>query len=270
MNSNTARTSPIGVFDSGVGGLSILREIRKILPAENLVYLADTAHCPYGIKPVEEIRERTLQVTDFLVSLAVKAVVVACNSACEAGLNRIRDKYPKLPVVGVEPAVKPAHQETHNGIIGVLATELTINGERLSHLIAKYGDGIKILTQPAPRLVELVEDGELESMKAESILHQYLDPLLDQGIDTLVLGCTHYPFLRPMIEKICGPKVTVLDTGLAIARQTSKLLAESELSNSSTTVGQDIFYTSGDPDLVASTIAKLWFYKPAQVLKFEE
>jgi glutamate racemase len=261
--------APIGAFDSGVGGLSILAEIRKLLPAEDLIYLADSAHCPYGTKSAAAIRQRTLEVTDFLVQLGVKAVVVACNSACEAGLERIRDKYPQLPVIGVEPAVKPAQQETRNGKIGVLATTLTLNGERFSHLIEKYGGGIEVFSQPAPGLVELVEAGKLETPETEAILHRYLDPLLDREIDTLVLGCTHYPFLIPMIRKICGPAVTVLDTGAAVARQTLRILTEKDLLTAAASPGNDIFYTSGNPDSVKQVIAKLWINQSIAVIKSE-
>lgn len=259
--------APIGTFDSGVGGLSILAEIRKLLPAEDLIYLADSAYCPYGTKPVHEIRQRTLEVTDFLVHRGAKAVVVACNSACEAGLERIRDKYPELPVIGVEPAVKPAQHETRNGKIGVLATALTLKGERFSHLVEKYAAGMEVFSQPAPGLVQLVEAGQLDTAQTEVVLHQYLDPLLNKGIDTLVLGCTHYPFLIPVIRKICGPAVTVLDTGVAVARQTLRLLTEKDLRTTATCSGNETLYTSGDPDLIKQVIAKLWQNDTINILK---
>lgn len=261
--------APIGAFDSGVGGLSILVEIRKILPPEDLIYLADSAHCPYGTKPVAEIRQRTLEVTDFLVHQGVKAVVVACNSACEAGLERIRDKYPNLPVIGVEPAIKPAQHETRNGKIGVLATSLTLKGERFSHLVEKYAAEIEVFSQPAPGLVELVEAGKLDTAETRAVLHQYLDPLLSKGIDTLVLGCTHYPFLIPVIRKICGPAVTVLDTGVAVARQTQRILTEQDLLTSAALPGRDFFYTTGDPDSVKQVFGKLWLKETGAVLKAE-
>lgn len=259
--------APIGAFDSGVGGLSILAEIRKLLPAEDLIYLADSAHCPYGVKPVEEIRRRTLEIADFFVQQGVKAMVVACNTACEAGLELIRAKYPELPVIGVEPAVKPAHHETQNGKIGVLATSLTLKGERFSNLVEKYGAGVQVFSQPSPGLVELVEAGKLDTPETEAALHQYLDPLLAEGVDTLVLGCTHYPFLKPMIQKISGPAVTVLDTGLAVARQTLRLLAEKNLLTTAEPPGRETFYTSGEPDLVKQVIEKLWLNQTDLVLK---
>lgn len=262
-------SAPLGAFDSGVGGLSILLEIRKLLPAEDLIYMADSGHCPYGTKPVEAIRRRALDVTNFLVGLGVKAVVVACNSACVAGLDQVRAKFWQTPIIGVEPAVKPAHEITRNGKIGVLATNLTLNGERFSILVNKYGADIEVHTQPAPGLVELVEKGEAETPETEALLRNYLAPLLEKGIDTLVLGCTHYPFLRPLIKKICGPEITVLDTGQAVAKQTVRVLEQKGLTAAPNLPGKEIFYTSGDPGLVKEVIGKLWLKRPVEVLKCE-
>jgi glutamate racemase len=262
-----SKNAPIGAFDSGVGGLSILLEVRRLLPAENLIYLADSAHCPYGIKPVEEIRQRSLEVTDFLISQRVKLVVVACNSACVAGLDQVRAKFRNVPVVGVEPAIKPAHELTRNGKIGVLATNLTLNGERFSILVEKYATGVEVYTQPGPGLVEIVESGAIETPETERLLRQYLQPLLDKGIDTLVLGCTHYPFLIPVARKICGPGVTILDTGLAVAKQTARVLKLANLMTERTAPGQETFYTSGDPTAVADVVRKLWGDPQIQVKK---
>lgn len=253
-------SAAIGVFDSGVGGLSVLKEIRFVLPGEDLIYLADSAYCPYGVKPVPEIRARSLKVTAFLVELGVKAVVVACNSATAAGLEQVREAFSRLPVIGVEPALKPAHDLTQNGKIGVLATSLTLNGIRFSVLVERFGTGVEVFTQPAPGLVELVEDGKLDTPDTEALLHQYLDPLLEKGIDTLVLGCTHYPFLIPMIKKIVGTKVTVLDTGLAVAKQTVRVLEQNRILNPRTDGGYATFYTSGEPEKVREVIGKLWPY----------
>lgn len=260
-------SAAIGVFDSGVGGLSILKEIRRILPGEDLLYLADSAHCPYGTKPVPEIRARSLEVAAFLVESGVKAVVVACNSASVAGLDQVREAYPQIPIVGVEPALKPAHNQTRNGRIGVLATSLTLKGDRFSLLVEKYGADVQVFTQPAPGLVELVENGELDTPEAEKLLRQYLTPLLKEQVDTLVLGCTHYPFLREMIEKICGPSVTVIDTGLAVAKQTLRVLEQNRILNPKTSGGKDAFYTSGDPVAVQKVIVKLWPYGEVEVKK---
>lgn len=262
-----SNSAPIGAFDSGVGGLSILLEARKLLPAEDLIYLADSAHCPYGVKPVEEIRRRSLEITDFLISLGVKMVIVACNSACVAGLDEVRAKHREIPVVGVEPAIKPAHEITRNGKVGVLATNMTLTGERFSVLVEKYATGVEVYTQPAPGLVEIVEEGKVETPETEALLRQYLQPLLGKGIDTLVLGCTHYPFLRGVAQKICGPNVIILDTGLAVAKQTARVLALRDLATVKTAPGKETFYTSGNPDLVTGVIRKLWRDPNLQVIK---
>lgn len=257
----------IGVFDSGVGGLSILKEIRQLLPGEDLTYLADSAYCPYGTKPVSEIRARILKVAAFLIGLGVKAIVVACNTASIAGLDQVREAYPLIPVIGVEPALKPAHGLTRNGKIGVLATSLTLKGDRFSVLVEQFGADVEVYTKPAPGLVELVEAGKLDTPETETLLHQYLDPLLEKQIDTLVLGCTHYPFLIPMIRNICGPKVTILDTGLAVAKQTVRVLEQNRILNPRPRVGEETFYTSGDPEVVNEVVAKLWSKKSVKVLK---
>lgn len=260
-------SAAIGVFDSGVGGLSILKEIRRALPGEDLLYLADSAHCPYGTKPVPEIRARSLTVTAFLIKFGVKAVVVACNSASAAGLDQVREAYPQIPIVGVEPAIKPAHDLTRNGKIGVLATSLTLKGTRFSVLVERFGTDVEVYTQPAPGLVELVEAGRLDIPETETLLHQYLDPLLEKQIDTLVLGCTHYPFLIPTIKKICGPSVTVLDTGLAVAKQTVHVLEQNRVLNPRSSGGNEVFYTSGEPEAVREVVVKLWPRESVEVLK---
>jgi glutamate racemase len=252
------QTAPIGAFDSGVGGLSILKEIRQLLPTEDLIYLADTAHCPYGVKPLEEIRRRTLEVSGYLIALGAKMIVVACNSACAAGLDQIREAHPEIPIIGVEPAVKPAHERTRNGKIGVLATTMTLNGIKFSTLVEKYGSDVAVYTQPAPGLVELVEAGKLDDPETEKLLRQYLDPLQVKGVDTIVLGCTHYPFLRPLMQKIVGPEVLVLDTGAAVAKQTAHVLAEKRIANPGPKPGRDTFYTSGVPEAVSKVVSLLW------------
>lgn len=244
-----------------------MREIRCLLPAEDLIYLADSAHCPYGVKPVDEIRRRTLEITGYLIGLGAKMVVVACNSACVAGLDQVRAHNPDYPIVGVEPGVKPAHQLTKNGKIGVLATSMTLKGERFNGLVERFASGVEVYTQPAPGLVELVEEGKLDTPETETLLHQYLDPMLAQHIDTLVLGCTHYPFLRPIAERICGPGVTVVDTGLAVARQTARVLEHKDLATDQTNQGKVTFYTSGDPDIVAPIVRFLWPESVPEVLK---
>lgn len=263
-----SETAAIGVFDSGVGGLSILKEIRGALPGEDLIYLADSAYCPYGTKPVSEIRARVLKIAAFLIGImGVKAIVVACNTASVAGLDQVREAYPLIPVVGVEPALKPAHDLTRNGKIGVLATSLTLKGDRFSVLVEKFGTDVEVYTQPAPGLVELVEAGKIDTPETDILLHQYLDSLLEKQIDTLVLGCTHYPFLIPKIRNICGPKVTILDTGLAVAKQTVRVLEQNRILNSRKINGNEVFYTSGDPEAVKEVVDKLWPKGPVKVSK---
>lgn len=262
-----SKSAPIGVFDSGVGGLSVLTELREVLPKEDLLYLADEAHCPYGTKSIPEINQRVLEVTNFLISEGVKTIVVACNSASVAGLDAIRAVYPELPITGVEPAVKMAQNVTRNGRVGVLATQLTLNGSRFSSLVEKYGTELQLYKQPAPGLVELVEDGQMATPEAETLLRQYLQPLLDKQIDTLVLGCTHFPFLKQQISAICGPEVTVLDTGAPVARQVAKVLRDRDLLNDQSRSGQDLFYTSGQPERVTKTIRLLWRNDSVEVQK---
>ena len=259
-------SAPLGVFDSGVGGLSVMKEIRWLLPGEDLIYLADTGHSPYGTKPLREIRRRTLEVADFLAAQGVKAIVVACNAACTAGLEQIRAAHPDLLVIGVEPALKPAHGQSKNGKIGVLSTHLTLSGERFAGLVERYGEGNEVYTQPAPGLVELVEAGQTDGPEAAALLNSYLRPLLEQGIDTLVLGCTHYPFLRPLIRQLAGPELTVLDTGAAVAKQTVRVLAERDLLQQRAASGWERFYTSSEPRAVTPVVRQLWGDPRAEVL----
>jgi glutamate racemase len=190
--------------------------------------------------------------------LGAKAVVVACNSASTAGLDQIREVHPGIPVIGVEPAVKPAHNLTRNGKIGVLATELTLQGAKFSDLVEKYGSDIEVYTQPAPGLVKLVEAGRIAVPETERLLRRYLEPLLEKGVDTLVLGCTHYPFLRPLIQKIGGPGLAIVDTGVAVAKQTARVLEQKQLANPGSKPGGDTFYTSGDPETVGKVVQLLW------------
>ena len=250
--------APIGVFDSGIGGVSVLLEIRKLLSSEDIIYFADSAWCPYGTKGTEQIRERTLKITDFLVSQNSKAVVAACNTACSAGLDLIRAKNRNIPVIGVEPAVKPAHDITRNGKIGVLSTNQTLQGEKFSVLVEKFGEGVEIFTQPAPGLAELVDQGKKDEQETAKLLETYLRPLLGQSIDTLVLGCTHYPFLSGKIREICGPSVVLVDTGLAVAKQTERVLRQENIVSDGKKSGSVSFYTSGDAFFVKKVLETLW------------
>ncbi|MBI4322350.1 MAG: glutamate racemase [Chloroflexi bacterium] len=247
---------PIGVFDSGVGGLTILKEIEIQQPRENLLYLADTANCPYGAKTQEEIRRLAHGIVTFLLDQGAKLVVVACNTASVASLAYLRETFP-VPFVGIVPAVKPAALSTHNRRIGVMATNATFQTEIFDDLVQKFASDVVVLRQVCPGLVELVEAGEVDTERAERLLRQYLDPLLAQKVDALVLGCTHYPFLQPLIEKIVGSEVAVIDPAAAVARQVGRVLDARDLRTSRTQHGDVRFFTSGDASLLAQLLRKL-------------
>lgn len=238
--------APIGVFDSGVGGISVLREVRRLLRAEDAVYYADSGHCPYGGKPREEILARATTITEFLLARGAKLIVVACNTATIAAVEHLRATYP-LPFVGMEPAVKPAAAMTRSGVVGVLATGAALAGEKFHRLVAQHAGGVRVITQPCPGLVEQVEAGDLDGPRTQELIRQYTVPLIAAGADVLVLGCTHYPFLRAPIQAVVGPGVALVDTGEAVARQTRRLLERDGLLNPGRGVGAIEWHTSGDP-----------------------
>ncbi len=255
----------IGLFDSGVGGLSVMREVRRRLPAEDLVYFADSAHCPYGAKPVKVIRGRAFAICDFLVEHGVKLIVIASNTTSAAALEAVREKY-SIPVIGVEPAVKPAAAATVNGKIGVIATGVTLIGERFDSLVKRFGKGLQIFTQPCPGLVEIVESGSWDNVETEKLVGGYLNKLLARGVDTIILGCTHYPFLRPVIEKLAGSDIKVIDSGEGVARQVARVLENEHLRQDPESTGDETFFTSGDPGLVEPVMRILWG-KPGLAVK---
>ncbi len=215
----------IGVFDSGVGGLSLLRVIRKHLPDARLLYVADSAHAPYGDRRAEFIRQRCETIAAFLVAQRVSAIVVACNTASVLALNHLRQKF-EIPFVGIEPAIKPAASFTRSGVVGVLATSRTIESPGVKRLCELYGDNVEILLQACPGLADRIENADLASTETRSLLQQALAPLLDRGADTIVLGCTHYPFVKPVVQQIVGSRVTVIEPGDAVARQLQRRLCE--------------------------------------------
>jgi len=220
--------APIGVFDSGVGGLSILRELQLTLPDERFVYVADDAFCPYGARPEAEIRARAFTICDALLDCEAKLVVVACNTATVAAIEALREAY-ALPFVGTEPAVKPAALATRSGIVGILATGAALGGERFERLVARHGDAVEVLRQPCPGLVEQIELGDLEGPRTRALVERFVRPLIAAGADTLVLGCTHYPFIRPLIEAVAGPAIAVIDTGAAVARRVAEVVSHEGL-----------------------------------------
>ncbi len=235
----------VGVLDSGVGGLSVLREIHALMPEESLYYVADSGFVPYGERSAAAIRERLDALTGFLLDLDVKAVVVACNTATAAAVPWLRERH-SLPIIGMEPAVKPAARVSRNRTVGVLATQGTLASGRFAALLQRYAGGMRILTQPCPGLVAAVERGEVDSPATERLLQSYLDPLLAQGVDTIILGCTHYPFLRPLLERMLGSGIRIIDTGAAVARQLQRRLAAEGLQASPGSVGKVRYWTTGD------------------------
>ena len=237
-------SQPIGVFDSGVGGLSVLLEIRTLLPEEDLVYVADQEWAPYGARTLDEVRHRSVAIAAELIGRGAKVVVVACNSASAAALHHLREVFPQTPFVGMEPALKPAAENTLKGVIGVLATATTFQGELYASVLDRHANGVEVHEVAAPRLAMLVEDGLLE--EAESDLKMLLAPMLAAGIDTLVLGCTHYSFLGDQIRAVVGPDVRLIDPAPAVARQVGRVIEERGLANRSAG-GGTAYFTSGDP-----------------------
>ena len=244
----------IGIFDSGSGGLSVYRELVKVLPQEHFIYYADNAHCPYGEKTAAYIQDRARLITDFLLEQGADIIVVACNTATAAAIAVLRAQYPGVPFVGMEPAVKPAALGTKTGVIGVLATAGTLKGSKYLNTRGLYQDDVRIVEHVGQGFVELVENGTLDGPEAENTVRASLQPLLDEGADIIVLGCTHYPFLRPVIERLAGPGVQVIDPAPAVARQTLRLLRERGVS-----LGKGPFcvqlHASGDPAAVERIFA---------------
>jgi glutamate racemase len=251
------RDRPIGVFDSGVGGVSVLREIRRELPAEDLIYLADSEYTPYGDRPAPIIVERSIALVTRLEREGVKAVVVACNTATGIAVDALRARF-SLPIVAIEPAVKPAAAQTRSGVVGVLATTQTLASERFSKLVTAHGAGVRVVTQASPGLVELVEAGEVSAAAARSLVERYVRPLIEQGADTIVLGCTHYPFLSAVIRDVAGPGVTIVDPAVAVARELRRRLQSGGLLAPDSRTGSERFWTTGPPSQAQTVIAQLW------------
>jgi len=246
----------IGVFDSGVGGLSVLRAIRAALPAENLVYVADSGHAPYGDKSEAHIIERTLAVGNWLAVSGVKAITVACNTATVVAIRHLREQT-HMPVVAIEPAIKPAVNTTRTGVVGVLATTQTLQSESVARLCLEHGEGKRILLQACPGWVEAVEEADLHSPQTEALLRQFVVPLMDQGVDTLVLGCTHYPFLRNTLQRIVGDDVVLIDPAVAVATELTRRLGNDRRMDEQH-IGTTRFFTTGDVLHVQQVVAHLW------------
>ena len=250
------RNQPIGVFDSGVGGLSVFRRIRADLPRETLLYVADSGHAPYGNKPADFVARRAFAITEFLLDQGAKAVVVACNTATAAAITRLRAHF-NIPIIGIEPALKPAVAETRSGVVGILATSNTVRSDKFAHLLDQHGHRARVMVQPCPGLAECVEHGELSGPHPHALLERYLEPLLAAGADTLVLGCTHYPFLTPLIQRLAGPEVTIIDPSPAVARQLHRRLETAELLADGRAAGGECYFTSGISERTSQLASRL-------------
>ncbi|WP_338479530.1 glutamate racemase [Pseudomonas trivialis] len=253
------KDAPIGVFDSGVGGLSVLDEIQQLLPHESLLYVADCGHIPYGEKTPAFILERSRLVAEFFRSQGAKAFVIACNTATVAAVADLRLDFPDWPLVGMEPAVKPAAAATRSGVVGVLATTGTLQSAKFAALLDRFATDVRVITQPCPGLVELIETGDLTSPALRQLLQGYIEPLLSAGCDTIILGCTHYPFLKPLLAQMLPPSVILIDTGAAVARQLKHLLGQRDLlATGNPSPAQ--FWTSGDLYHLRNILPTLWKY----------
>ena len=250
----------IGVFDSGVGGLSVLAHIRARLPDERFIYVADSNFMPYGCKSDALVQERCLSIAAFFAEQSCKALVVACNTATAIAIHRLRERY-AWPVIGMEPAVKPAVRHSQTGVVGILATSGTINSHKFNRLRQRVAGDTRLIVQPCPGLVELIEQGELNSPAIRLMLQACLRPLMQQNVDTLVLGCTHYPFVGALIREIVGEHMTIVDSGAAIARELQRQLLERGLLSkqyTSAQMGGEGFWSSGDIQRVEPLMSRLW------------
>lgn len=248
----------IGVFDSGVGGLSVLKVIQQLLPNEDIIYLADSKYIPYGEKEASFIVERSVIVTNYLLSQGIKALVIACNTATAAAAALLREQYPSLPIIAMEPAVKPATKATINGKVGVLATSGTLRSAKFAALLDKFANNVAVFAQPCPGLMECIERGELITTNTRQLLFNYLQPLLAAGCDTIILGCTHYPFLRPLLSQLLPANVVVIDTGEAVARHLNSVLDKQQLLADRSRAGQIKLLTTGELNCFKQTIHLLW------------
>ncbi|HMK09412.1 MAG TPA: glutamate racemase [Anaerolineales bacterium] len=244
---------PIGVFDSGVGGLSILRELRRQMPGEDFVYFADQSHVPYGPRPMDEVRAFSEAVVRFLIGHGADLIVVACNTASAAALRSLRATFPGLPFVGMEPAVKPAVEVTRSGVVGVLATPATFQGELYASVVERFAQGVRLVNETVPGLVEEIEAGRLDGPRTEELIRRALAPIREAGADTIVLACTHYPFVIPVISRLAGPGVAVIDPAPAIARQAARLRGGGAREGG----GSLRLITSGSPDALARLAQEL-------------
>lgn len=267
---NRRMSKPIGVYDSGVGGLSVLRALHAALPHEDFIYFGDQAHVPYGSRSLEELRELADGVTRYFLSRGARLMVIACNTASAAALKNLRGSYPSLPFVGMEPAVKPAAEQTTTGAVGVLATPSTLHGELYASVVERFAQGVEILTATCPGLVAEIEKGHLDTPKTRHILTEAIAPMLAKGVDTLVMGCTHFPFVIPLIQLIAGPGVRVIDPAPAVARQAARVLEQQGLLGEADHPGTTRYYTSGDPANMERLLPRLiGLSAPVEALRWQ-
>lgn len=254
---NHKAENPIAIFDSGVGGLTITRAVRALLPGEDILYLGDQANVPYGPRGLDEVRRLSEAIVQFLREQGAKLVVVACNTASAAALKALRAAHPEISFVGMEPAVKPAAEQSVTGVVGVLATPATFEGLLYASVVERFAQGATLLQSTCPGLVDEIEAGRPNGSEAQRILREALEPMLAQNLDTVVLGCTHYPFTFDTIRSIVGPDVRLIDPAPAIARRVEQLLSEQDLRNPRGSGGQVRYFTSGHAIEVAERMRQL-------------
>lgn len=246
----------VGVFDSGVGGLGVLGAIRAELPGADLLYFADRAHLPYGPRPLAEVRAFSMAIASFLLARGARVIVVACHTASAAALHALRASFPEVPFVGMEPAVKPAAEETRTRVVGVLATPATFEGELFARVVERFAADVTVLARVCPGLAERIEAGDLDGPGTEAALRAFVGPLLAQGIDTLVLACTHYPFVLPLLSRIAGPGVRLIDPAPAVARQVRRVVEHNGLAAAARS-GRTTYFTSGVPEDLGRFLARV-------------
>ncbi|MBG7610243.1 MAG: glutamate racemase, partial [Anaerolineae bacterium] len=253
----TQAGSPIGVFDSGVGGLSVLREIKHSLPMENLIYLADQRNVPYGARPMLKVREFSEAIACYLIAQGAKMIVAACNTASAAALEHLRVSLPKTPFVGMEPALKPAAEQTQSGVVGVLATPATFQGALYASVVERFAKDVIVLQDTCPGLVTQIERGALDTAETRKILERALMPMIAKGIDRVVLGCTHYPFVIPMIQEIVGPDVVVIDPAPAVAQQVGRVLTAYNMRSLDADPGSIAYLTTDSAEILEALLPEL-------------
>lgn len=257
----------IGIFDSGIGGLTVARELKKLLPSVQLLYVADNARAPYGPRSKPEIQSFSEEITDILLKKGAQLIVVACNTATSAAIDQLRVAYPHIPFVGMEPAIKPAAATSRSGKIGVMATALTLKGARYQKLVQQYAPNATVFTNPCKGLVPLIEKGEWTTENTIKMLRNILNPMIEKGVDTLVLGCTHYPLLLPQIEAITREKINIIDPAPAAARQAVRLITTLLPPEENTDRPLDLFGSTGSPLPLELTLGRMqWRWRSCERL----